>query len=103
MDEPENVIALPRTREAQAQLAAAGLHLPLHDNPHPNWNDEIRRELRRVEERLETSGLSPDSEAYAIKARDLLETLQKLLLGKAMATNRIVWNTQPVRDVPAAG
>ena len=38
MDAPGNVIALPRTPEAQAKLAAAGIRLPLHDNPHQEWN-----------------------------------------------------------------
>ncbi len=32
MDEPDNVIALPRTFAAQAKLARAGIHRPVHDN-----------------------------------------------------------------------
>ena len=90
MDAPENVIGLLRTPEAQAKLAAAGIHLPLHDNAHPTWNSEINAELQETERELHHSNPNSASEDYAARARAILEEFQNRLRLKALPMNRIV-------------
>jgi hypothetical protein len=92
MDEAENLMALPRTVAAQTKLASQGIHLPLLDNGHPEWNDTVDEELQLIREKLAGSGLARDSKEYAALARDLLGQLQTSLRRKAVLMKRIVWN-----------
>lgn len=96
MDAPANVIALPRTRAAQEKLARAGIQLPLHDNRHPVWNQDVSQELKLIEQELNALDLDQDSEDYAIHARQLLERLQRELRGKALEMDRIVRNDDSI-------
>lgn len=92
MDEPGNVMILPRTRAAQAKLAAAGIRRPLHDNGHPVWNAEVEQILSDTEILLKDTGFSEASAEYASLAYRLLKEIQSQRRIKAMGMDRIVQN-----------
>jgi hypothetical protein len=90
MDEPANVITLPANSEAQQHLAAQGLLLPVHDNPHPNWNIDVRAELLRIRSFADAGlGAQPNG-AKDLFIRSEIEQLQKRLRLKAISLPRIV-------------
>ena len=92
MDEPANVIALPRTFAAQEKLARAGIHRPVHDNGHLKWNSDVKMALQEVEQKLSIEHLAPDSEEYAMRAAWLLQESQSRLRQEALSLSRIMWN-----------
>jgi hypothetical protein len=89
MDSEANMMLLPLTRNAQAKLAAQGIHLPLHDNAHPQWNEDLKVALRFVEDSLRRSMFLKGSPAYSEAAKRALEELQLELRKKAMQLDRI--------------
>lgn len=92
MDEPANVMALPRTRAAQAKLAAEGVLLPLHDNPHPKWNELIDQQLSLIEGRINMESNDGHTELRDRRARVLIEQFQTILRQQALAKDRITRN-----------
>lgn len=91
MDSESNVMLLPRTRAAQAKLAAADIRLPLHDNAHLKWNAELRSELLLIEDGLHESTFPKGSPKYNETVRTASEALQARLRDKALKLDRITF------------
>ncbi|MBV9782485.1 MAG: AHH domain-containing protein, partial [Acidisphaera sp.] len=58
-DDAGNVAPLPASPEAQRKLEGAGIHRPVHDSGHRNWNDDVRSGLSDIEDELRDDGLMP--------------------------------------------
>ena len=96
MDAAANLMILPRNEAAQAKLAAVGIHRPVHNSGHAEWNWEVNAELQSIEIALNSLGYAKRSIAYARLARQLLENLQIELRGRAMSRNRISEYQPPI-------
>ena len=90
MDNAENLMVLPRTRAAQAKLAAGGVQRPVHDNGHLEWNTEVNAGLLEIEQELRASRLFLNSLEYANLARSSLERFQSMRRRDAIGRDRIV-------------
>jgi hypothetical protein len=93
-DDASNVAPLPASPEAQGKLGAAGIHRPVHDSGHRNWNEEVLRGLESVQLKLRNERLLPGTDAYARRARDELEQLQNTLRKKMLDFDRLTQNEQ---------
>ncbi len=113
MDEPANVITLPANRQAQAKLAARGILLPYHDNPHPkaqaklaargillpyhdnphpNWNKTVRDALSIITKAANDQFGPQDSKEKDLFIRAEIEQLQAYLRTNIPSFDRIVKN-----------
>lgn len=89
MDNAENLMVLPRTPAAQAKLAAAGIHRPLHNHGHPVWNADMIEKLNLIRQQLDGRRPVGSSDGYARRARRMLERLQKNERSRALGMDRI--------------
>jgi len=80
-DEAANVIALPRTPDAQARMGQEmGQQRPVHNSGHPDWNKEVRKEMEKLKAKLKGMRLNqPSGDYYDQQVRQLLEELQQNL------------------------
>ncbi len=101
MDEPDNLMLLPATPEAQQQLAKQGLHLPLHNSGHPGWTGEMDRRLKLIGEDLEPLRRPGASNEYDLAAWMAVEMLQAEMRKKALGVVRIVQNGDPGQAPPS--
>ena len=91
-DDPANIAALPALPEAQKKLKAARIDRPVHDNPHRNWNNEVRRRLSEIERVLSEVKEEVGTEAYDRRAREELENLQNDLRQEMLKQQRVTQN-----------
>ena len=103
-DEKQNVIGLPKDRNAQEMLATAGSNRPIHDSPHQTkYKPEVEAAIEKVKRQLEASGLPEGSAAYNQQARALLEQQQDKLRSSVMShgLGRLT-EAEPSSDAQAA-
>jgi hypothetical protein len=93
MDNTSNVAPLPASREAQRRLKDAGIHRPVHDSGHRNWNNDLRNDLRRLRSRLGKDRLMPGTDEHAQGARKGLEKLEQKLRDKLLSLDRVTQNS----------
>lgn len=91
-DDVGNVAPLPASPEARQKLQSSGIDRPVHDNGHPKWNDDVEESLAEVRMALEGEPFAPGSEAYAKRAREKLEELQRRLRQDLIGLSRLTWN-----------
>ena len=103
INEPANVITLPSTQAAQAKLAAKGIFLPYHDNPHDQWNTRVRIGLGATRIEADRVFGSQDSAAKDSFIRFEIETLQASLRAYILMLDRVVENSAPLLNQPVHG
>jgi hypothetical protein len=103
INEPANVMTLPATQAAQAKLAARGIFLPYHDNPHDQWNTRVRIGLGATRIEADRVFGSQDSAAKDLFIRFEIETLQASLRAYILMLDRVVENSAPLLHQPVHG
>ncbi len=101
LDEPDNLMLLPATPDAQQQLAKQGPRLPLHNSGHPGWTDGVDARLSQIEAELDKpeTGLakrsaSGSADEYDLAAWMAVKMLQAKLRKEALDLSRIVQNDE---------
>jgi hypothetical protein len=80
---------LPATAEDQQKLKERGIDRPTHRGGHPQWNDKVIEGLEDIRDELSQSSLVEGSDAYNVKARQMLEGLQDRLRIEMLEKSRI--------------
>ena len=100
-DDASNVAPLPASPAAREKLGAAGIHRPVHDSGHRNWNNEVLKALADIELRLDDEGMASDPGSYERRAREELERLQNDLRQKMLEFDRLTRNDAAIQSAMA--
>ncbi len=91
-DDAGNVAPLPASPEAQEKLGATGIHRPVHNSGHRNWNDDALAGLNELRTNLLNDGLTPGTDAYDQAVRKGFEKMQDDLRQKMLELDRLTEN-----------
>ncbi|MEJ1976448.1 MAG: AHH domain-containing protein [Acetobacteraceae bacterium] len=101
-DSVPNIVALPKSAEAQQKIRQVGVSRPVHNSSHLNWNRDVEVILRRANGDFdEGGGAFQDARTRGTAARRFLEQEATKLRARMMHSDRITSIERP-EDVHTA-